>query len=65
MFAEIEAFYKAKADAEEAIGLSKKSLQLINEIDKSVAASDFDTANAKASDLSRACKSCHNAYKNS
>lgn len=65
MFAQIEAFYAAKDDAADALTLSKKSLQLINEIGQSVASSDYDSANAKASDLSRACKSCHNFYKKS
>ena len=65
MFAQVEAFYAAKADADDAIAITKKSRQLIGEIDQSVAAKDFDNANAKASDLSRACKSCHNFYKKS
>ena len=65
MFAQVEAFYAAKADAEDAIAISRKSRQLINEIGQSVASKDFDGADVKASDLSRACKSCHNFYKKS
>jgi len=58
MFAQVEAFYAA-------IAISRKSRQLINEIGQSVASKDFDGADVKASDLSRACKSCHNFYKKS
>ena len=65
MFAQVEAFYAAKGDAQDALDITKKSRQLIAEIDKSVAGKDFDNANVKASDLSRACKSCHNFYKKS
>jgi len=65
MFAQVEAFYATKGDAQDALDITKKSRQLIVEIDKSVASKDFDSANVKASDLSRACKSCHNFYKKS
>jgi hypothetical protein len=65
MFAQVEAFYATKGDAQDALDITKKSRQLIVEIDKSVAGKDFDSANVKASDLSRACKSCHNFYKKS
>jgi len=65
MFAQVETFYATKGDAQDALDITKKSRQLITEIDKSVAGKDFDNANVKASDLSRACKSCHNFYKKS
>jgi hypothetical protein len=65
MFALVEAFYAAKGDAQDALEITKKSRQLISEIDKSVASKDYDNANIMASDLSRACKSCHNFYKKS
>lgn len=65
MFAQVEAFYAAKGDAPDALDITKKSRQLIADIDKSVASKDFDGANVMASDLSRACKSCHNFYKKS
>jgi cytochrome c556 len=65
MFAQVEAFYATKGDAQDALDITKRSRQLIAEIDKSVAGKDFDNANVKASDLSRACKSCHNFYKKS
>lgn len=65
MFAQVEAYYQAKADADDAVTITKKSRQLISDIDHAVASKDFDSANVMASDLSRACKSCHNFYKKS
>lgn len=65
MFAQIEAFYAQKGDAADAVDLSKKSKELSIEIMKFVGAKDFDTATNKATDLSRACKSCHSFYKKS
>lgn len=65
MFSQIEAFYAAKGDADDAVGLSRKSRVLSAEIQKSVSAKDFDTATNKATDLSRACKTCHSFYKKS
>lgn len=65
MFRQIEAFYAAKEDAKDALDITKKSRQLVDEISHAVAGKDFDGANMKASDLSRACKSCHNFYKKS
>lgn len=65
MFVEIEHFYVAKGDAEDAVKLSKKSRELVTGILKSVDGGDFDHANVLATDLSRTCKSCHNFYKKS
>lgn len=65
MFAQIEAFYVKKGDAPDAVNISKQSLGLTAEIVKSVSSKDFDTANVKTTELSRACKSCHNFYKKS
>jgi len=63
MFALVEAFYANKGDAGEALTISKKSRALLHEIDSLLNARDFDSANLKATDLSRACKDCHNFYK--
>lgn len=65
MFAQIESYYQSKADAEEALKLTRKSKDLSVEIKQLIGAKDFDTATTKATDLSRACKSCHNHYKKS
>lgn len=65
MFAQIEAFYVNKGDAADAVKLSQKSRDLSAEVAKLVAAQDFDTATAMANDIQRACKSCHNFYKQS
>jgi hypothetical protein len=65
MFEKVEVFYSHKGDANDAVTLSKKSKDLSVDILKLVSARDFDTATVKATDLARACKSCHNFYKKS
>lgn len=65
MFVEVERFYSAKPDAEEALKLSRKSIQLAVEITGMVERDDFDAAALSATDLSRTCKTCHNFYKKS
>ncbi|MBS1130989.1 MAG: hypothetical protein H6R16_1991 [Proteobacteria bacterium] len=65
MFAMVEAFYAAKGDAHDAITITQKSKALSHEIGSLLNAKDFDNANLKATDLSRACKDCHNFYKKS
>lgn len=65
MFAQIEAYYVQKGDAPDAVSISKQSKELSNDIQKLAGNKDFETANLKATELSRACKSCHNFYKKS
>lgn len=65
MFAQVEAFYAQKGDAPDAVDISRQSRELSNDIAKLVGSKDFDTANQKSTELSRACKSCHNFYKKS
>jgi len=63
MFEVVEAHFIKKGDAENAVDLSKKSKQLSQDIAKLVTEKNFDTATNLATDLSRACKSCHTFYK--
>jgi hypothetical protein len=63
MFEVVEAHFVKKGDAENAVDLSKKSKQLSQDIAKLVTEKNFDTATNLATDLSRACKSCHTFYK--
>jgi len=65
MFAQIEAYYVQKGDAPDAVSISKQSKDLSNDIQKLASSKDFETANLKATELSRACKACHNFYKKS
>lgn len=65
LFAKVEAYYADKGDAPDALKLSKKSRELSGEIAKLVGARDFDGASAAATDIQRACKTCHNFYKKS
>lgn len=65
MFLKVEAFYVQKGDAQDAVDLSRKSLQLTQQIGQQVQGGKFDDATNAATDLSRTCKSCHNFYKKS
>lgn len=63
MFGIVENHFIKKGDAENAVELATKSRNLAQDIIKSVSAKDFDTANNSATELSRACRSCHTFYK--
>jgi len=65
MFIKVEAFFTAKGDAHDAVDLSRKSLELTGQINKSISASDFDAATNSATTLSRTCRTCHTFYKKS
>ncbi len=63
LFAEVVDHYVKKGDAEEGVKLSEKSVALSKQIVVTVAAKDFASAAAASAELGRACKSCHNVYK--
>jgi len=63
MFEVVEAHFVKKGNAADAVDLSKKSRQLSQDIIKLVNEKNFDTATSSATELSRACKSCHTFYK--
>jgi hypothetical protein len=65
MFLKVEAFYVQKGDAQDAVDLSRKTLQLTQQIGQQVQGGKFDDATNAATDLARTCKSCHNFYKKS
>lgn len=63
MFEIVEAHFIKKGDAENAVTLSKKSKDLSIDIVKFVSEKKFDDASNSATELSRACRSCHTFYK--
>lgn len=63
LFAVVVDHFKKQPDAAEAVELSIKSKNLASAIITQVGASDFESAANSATDLSRACKTCHNFYK--
>ncbi len=65
LFGKVESHFVAKGDAADAVELSRKSKDLAGNIIKSVAAKDYGTATDAATDLSRACRTCHTFYKKS
>ena len=67
LFSVVEEHYKkelvAGGDFSDAVKLSTKSIELTTEITNQLNAGDFDSAANLATDLARACKTCHNFYK--
>ena len=63
MFRDVETFYVNKGDAQDAVDLAKKSKDLTLAIVDMVAQNNFEAATDSATNLSRACKSCHAFYK--
>lgn len=63
LFAEVEAHFVARGDAENAVSLSRKTRTLALQIVRLVEARDFGAATDAATDLARTCKTCHNFYK--
>ncbi len=63
MFAIVETHFVKKGDAENAVELAKKSRSLATNIIQSVDSKNFESATNSATELSRACRSCHTFYK--
>lgn len=63
LFAVVVDHFKQQVDAAEAVELSVKSKNLATDIITQVGSGDFESAANSATDLSRACKTCHNFYK--
>jgi ribosomal protein L9 len=65
LFGVVEAHFVAKGDAPDAVDLSRKSKTYAQDIIKAVGAQQFDAATDSATNISRACRSCHTFYKKS
>lgn len=65
LFGKVEAHFVAKGDAADAVELAKKSKDWAEGIVKSVSAKQFDAATDSATNISRACRTCHTFYKKS
>jgi len=63
LFAEVEAYFVARADAPDAVDYTRRSRQAAAGILRAIEASKFDAANELAVDISRTCKTCHRKYK--
>ncbi|WP_161974547.1 cytochrome c [Piscinibacter terrae] len=63
LFAQVEDFYARKGDATDAVGFSRKTHDLAEQVIKAVDAGDYDTASTTVIALARSCKSCHEVYK--
>lgn len=65
LFAKVENHFVAKGDAPDAVDLSRKSKELATAIVKAVGSQQFEAATDSATEISRACRSCHTFYKKS
>jgi cytochrome c556 len=63
MFGKVQTYFEQRGNAADAVDLARKSRDLSAAIARSVSAADFDGALDTSTTLSRACKSCHRAYK--
>lgn len=63
LFITVEDFFKQQPDSAEALELTIKSKHLLGDIVQQVSSGDFESAANSATDLARACKTCHNFYK--
>lgn len=63
LFADVEAHFAARGDAENAVALSRKTRTLALQIVRFIEARDFGAAGDAATDLARTCKTCHTFYK--
>ncbi|MFZ4552595.1 MAG: hypothetical protein ACOYNB_12315 [Aquabacterium sp.] len=65
LFKVVEGHYQSKPEAPDGLELSRKSLQLTEQIIKQVGAKDFTGASDSSTALSRTCRACHTFYKQS
>lgn len=65
LFVQVEKHFVEQGDAPDAVKLSTKSKTLAEDIIQAVDKKKFDEASQASTDLSRACRSCHNFYKKS
>lgn len=63
LFREVETHYVKKGNEEDGVKLSKQSVALSETLLKTLEAKDFSGATLASQDIGRACKSCHNIYK--
>lgn len=60
----VEGYFDKRGNAADAVGISKDYLEMTAAIQKSLAASDFDSAAVTAGDFSKQCRgACHDNYK--
>ena len=58
-----EKYFASKGGADDAVKYSQDAQALTQSILKYLAQNDFDNAASTARDLSKSCKTCHEAYK--
>lgn len=65
LFAKVEDHFVAKGGADDAVDLARKSKNFATDIVKAVGDKQFEAATDAATNISRACRTCHTFYKKS
>lgn len=63
LYGRLEQFFLKKADAANAVRLSREGRELSASVVRAVAAGDFKAASSAAISVARACRDCHFEYK--
>lgn len=62
-FRETEDYFARKGGADDAVKIARKEQDLLAQVDRFLAAADFDSAAGAARDVAHTCKNCHDVYK--
>ena len=62
-FQQVERFYAVQPDKADAVGFSRKTVELAARVRAAVESGDFDAAGDAVAQLARSCKTCHDVYK--
>ncbi len=65
LFGKVEDHFVAKGGADDAVDLARKSKNFASDIVKAVGSQQFEAATDAATNISRACRTCHTFYKKS
>ena len=59
----VEGFWKQRGNAQDAVDLSQKAGQRAAEVQKLIAAKDFDGASTQSIKIAETCTACHRLYR--
>lgn len=62
-FKETESYFAKKGGADDAVKIARQEQDQLAQVDKFLAAGDFDSAATSAREVAHTCKTCHDTYK--